>query len=338
MQKVQELSPLKKTLFTLLTVLLVLVVTEVVLRLFVPVGKVGPVGTRYDPFYGKVLKESYSCYRSSPDYRYLLSTNSLGFRGPEPPSPPQGVVLFIGDSMTMGSGVSDGEEYPAIIRRRLDDKFGENAIPVVNAGVANNGNGRWLKFLQTGAKEFQPRFVVMQVCWNDFRDNGSEKLFQLSESGALEELPVPPQSRLQKLQAFVEAIPVVKDTHLMALIRMAIAKKYMRFAHAADDPRSDELTYEILEESLRVCQTNAWPTMWITEEMSENRLKRLEQLFAQYDAPHVKVPSKRERPDLYFPKDPHWNVDGNLWVAEAVLERLLADPRFDQNRQDNAGQ
>ena len=48
-----------------------------------------------------------------------MSTNSHGFRGPELPPAPRDCVLFIGDSQTLGHGVSDGEEYPSLIRKTL---------------------------------------------------------------------------------------------------------------------------------------------------------------------------------------------------------------------------
>jgi hypothetical protein len=36
------------------------------------------------------------------------------------------------------------------------------------------------------------------------------------------------------------------------------------------------------------------------------------------------VPGKRERPDLYFEVDGHWNSAGHAFAAERVLERLRA--------------
>jgi len=176
-------------------IILALLAGEIAVRVFVPVRSVGPVATTYDPIYGKRLKRSYWCRRIGPEMSYVLTTNSLGFRGPEPTGPITGSVIFLGDSFTMGSAVNDGEEFPALVRARLDDRFGPEAVPVINAGVANTGNGRWVKFLRDEAPRYAPRFIVMQFFVNDFADNVNERLFGLDADGTLVENPVPPIRR-----------------------------------------------------------------------------------------------------------------------------------------------
>src|SRR4029077_19339562 len=104
-----------------------LALCELVARLAVTVRNVGPSFTTFDPVYGKRLKRSFACWRITPEFAMHFATNSYGFRGVEPPAPPEHAIVFLGDSFTMGYGVSDGEEFPALIAQAVDH-------PVINAG------------------------------------------------------------------------------------------------------------------------------------------------------------------------------------------------------------
>lgn len=46
-------------------------------------------------------------------------------------------ILFVGDSVTLGFNVSQGEEYPAVVARLLSEKYPNLVIDVVNAAVAD---------------------------------------------------------------------------------------------------------------------------------------------------------------------------------------------------------
>ena len=137
-----------KVLTGIIALLFALVLAEAVVRLFVPVRNVGPSFTTYDPVYGKALKTNISVERVAPEFTMTFTTNSHGFRGPEIADLSQGSLLFLGDSFTMGYGVSDGEEFPAIVRKATATCNPPLNLEVVNAGMGNNGNGRVLKFLQ----------------------------------------------------------------------------------------------------------------------------------------------------------------------------------------------
>ncbi len=320
----------------LATFLICLLLAEGAVRLWVPVRSVGPVATSYDPVYGKSLKKSYSCRRTSPEFTYRLTTNSLGFRGPEPAAPLKDAVLFLGDSMTMGSGVNDGEEFPDLIRGRLAEQFGEGTVPVVNAAVAHNGNGRWVKFLRNEAERFDPRFVLMQCHPNDFFENAQEHLFELSESGQLRELAVPPRGIVRTLQAMAESIPGVRSSYLMAMARQVMARRFASrraTTTAGITARWERLTLRMLEEALGICDQHGWPVLAIVTQGSvwqykEDQLQRLRAVFDGHGAPVIEIPSKREWSVLYYERDPHWNAGGHKRVADIVYERMLTDPRF----------
>src|SRR5262245_55579045 len=72
-----------KVALTFVSALAALAVCELALRARVPIREVGPTVTTYDPFYGKALRRSFSVQRTAPEFTIRITTNSLGFRGPE---------------------------------------------------------------------------------------------------------------------------------------------------------------------------------------------------------------------------------------------------------------
>ena len=162
----------------LTTLLICLVMSEVIVRTVIPIRNVGPSFTVYDPFYGKALKKSFTALRITPEFTMRITTNSNGLRGPDLEISTARPILFLGDSFTMGYGVNDGEEFPALVRRAMSER--KSKIPVINAGMGDNGNGRWIKFLRAEGTKFNPSLVVLQIHANDFHDNIREHLFEVS--------------------------------------------------------------------------------------------------------------------------------------------------------------
>ena len=96
----------------------------------------------------------------------------------------------------------------------------------------------------------------------------------------------------------------------------------------------ERLTHRIIEEALQICEQRGWPVLAITTqgyrwEYEGEQLQRLRSVFSDYGVRVIEMPTKRERPDLYYTVDPHWDATGHAWVADLVYQRLLADPRFD---------
>ena len=312
---------LKNGLLVLLSCVIGLALVEVALRAFVPIRDVGPSFTTFDPDFGKRLKASFSTTRITPEFTMSFSTNSLGFRGPEPAGRPERPILFLGDSFTMGYGVNDGEEYPALIGRPLAERGIE--APIVNAGLGDNGNGRWLKFLQRFGQDYDPRLIVLQLMANDFDDNAQEGLFALTEQERLQALPVRPGGS-RSLQRVIEAVPGLDQLYLIGLARQV---KAAMGQHSSDDPaaeaererQAERLTYRLLEEVLTVAQSHDWPVVAISVEIEGERLAEIERLFARFRVPLIVMPSKQAEPDLYYVLDGHWNARGHVEAAARIL-------------------
>jgi hypothetical protein len=229
----------------------------------------------------------------------------------------------------MGYGVSDGEEFPAIIRDALRAPEGGGAVPVLNAGIGDSGNGRWVKFLRADAAAYEPSLVVMQVHQNDFDNNVGEREFELTEAGDLRELPVPPPSRARRLQTVIERIPGLEHLHLLGLFRqLRHTRGFATPAEAELEPDAAmadygaRLTVRLIAESLRICARHGWPVVGLLVDLDPQQADTLERLFAAFGADVVVFPGRQERPELYYIIDGHWRPEGHQLAARALIERL----------------
>jgi lysophospholipase L1-like esterase len=307
---------------------LTLTVLELCLRMYMPVRNVGPSFTTHDEVYGKALKKSYRCERSSPEFTMRFSTNSLGFRGAEPQHFPSGGVLFLGDSFTMGYGVSDGREFPALVGEALARRYGADGVPVVNAGIGDSGNGRWLHFLTRDAARFAPRAVVLQLCSNDVMDNVREGAFRLDPSGSL----VPSKTQGQaswrrRAQQAVESVPGLTHLHLLGLLRQGRARARPAGlpapAGTPEPSAAEALTLRLLDEALTLAAERQWPAVVLAADLDARFSRLVEQELARRGQPLVRVPAKEERPDLYYGVDGHWNERGHALAARLVMAELV---------------
>lgn len=305
-------------------------VCELIVRNFIPVRNVGPAFTIYDPFYGKTLKKSFSTMRITPEFTMRFTTNSYGFRGPELEILSSLPILFLGDSLTMGYGVNDGEEFPALVRKALNESS-YKMVSVINAGMGNNGNGRWVKFLRAEGKRYNPGLVVLQIHSNDFQDNIRERLFERSTTGKLIELPVPPPGAKRKIQQLVEDVPGLAHSYIIGLMRQLSWHNNSPYrdsdaeSSAVNSDRASlekQLLYRLLEEVLKICEELGCQVLAVLVDIPDKRLSEMEQFFSARDVLMVVIPTKRDRPDLYYKVDGHWNASGHRFTADRILEAL----------------
>ncbi len=320
--------------------LLMFGILELFVRAFIPVRDVGPAFTVYDPYYGKRLHASFEAKRVSPEFQFEIHTNSLGMRDPEPASAPVKGVLFLGDSFTMGFGVADKESFPSLVRARL--KQHAINVPVLNAGMGNNGNGRWLKFLSRDAARFQPRLIVLQVMENDFNDNRTEHLFELDSSGKPRAFPVPGQSIGRRVQGVVDSIPGLSYSYLVGLAWAAADGRGLKQMFAAAAPvnakqatgpepskghPSDELTYALVAASIDKAKALGADVLGLFVELTGVQRARMAQVFDEHGVKFVEAPTKPKVPEAYFIVDGHWNTTGHRKVADLLVPEIEAKLR-----------
>ncbi|MBL8758493.1 MAG: hypothetical protein JNK35_08700 [Phycisphaerae bacterium] len=326
-----------------------LLVAEGLVRAFVTVRDVGPSFAEFDPTFGTRLKPSFATRRVTPEFVMDFSTNSLGFRGPEPrtPRPLAGTVLFLGDSFTMGYGVTDGLEFPALLRAWYTARLGPDAPEVLNAGIGGTGNGHWLLLLRSQAAQVRPAAVVLQLCSNDEKDNQRERLFAIdSGSGALRDLPPPTPRALQRFQMLAEGVPGLSHLHLYGLMRQVRvggggggggegvgattpasgggAQERTPSAAAPEAPPGAALAQAIVAACIVHCRSQGWPVVLLSADLAGPMLDRWRAFAAAQGVDFLIVPDKKSRPDLYFRTDGHWHAAGHALAADLVRSWLQA--------------
>ncbi|MCI5147150.1 MAG: hypothetical protein D3923_16890 [Candidatus Electrothrix sp. AR3] len=231
----------------------------------------------------------------------------------------------------MGYGVNDGEEFPALVRKSLSARNDGNKLQVVNAGMGYNGNGRWIKFLKREAKD--PHMVVLQLMANDFDDNLRENFYDLIPSGELRERKILPLGMARKLLKIVEFIPGFSYSYLVSLCRQIQWKTTRQ--DVSEDGSADtgfsyaeRLTFRYIKEILSICKTHGWPVLGLNVSIEGRRLAEVKNIFLANDVPLLNVPTKKQRPDLYYIVDGHWNAAGHVFTANLVLEQVTKILKF----------
>jgi hypothetical protein len=300
---------------------LTLAALELFVRAFVAVRNVGPAFTVYDPIYGKRLKANLHTTRIAPEFRVQVNTNSLGMRDPEPTRPLTAGIVFIGDSFTEGYGVEDNQTFPALIRAELEKRG--MTVPVINAGMGDNGNGRWVKFFEHDAAKFRPRIVVFEVMANDFNDNLAEHLFRLDDDGQLRELPVAPPSLARKAQILIDGIPGLSYSYLVGLAWAAARPSTPRSSTVDADLPSDELTYALVRTSVDDARVMGADVIGLLVGLNGRRRTKMAQIFAQRGLLCLDGPSQKDAPDMFFKANGHWNAAGHRRTAGLLLPEIL---------------
>lgn len=91
-----------------------------------------------------------------------ISTNSLGFRGPElDPNKPD--IVLVGDSFVFGFGMNDDESQDAHLQRAFPD------YDVVNMGVNGYNIEQEARAFMARPKEIDPALLIVEFVFNDMK-------------------------------------------------------------------------------------------------------------------------------------------------------------------------
>ncbi len=112
-------------------------------------------------------------------YRNIVTTNSLGFRGPELTNKP--LLAVFGDSITFGYGVADDETLPAQLQKQLSE------YNVLNTAAPAYQLLQQTAILEKKILPLQPKGVILVFYWNDF----TTLTPRLDPDGVLREQDVP---------------------------------------------------------------------------------------------------------------------------------------------------
>lgn len=95
-------------------------------------------------------------------YHFITPSSAIVNRMPS-----AGAIVCFGDSLTYGTGASDGMDYPAQLSRMI-------GLPVINAGVPGDTTATALKRLD-GLLDTQPRVVLITLGGNDLKNGMSRQ-------------------------------------------------------------------------------------------------------------------------------------------------------------------
>lgn len=101
--------------------------------------------------------------------RRKVTTNSLGFRGPEVEQTRDNTktILFIGDSILFGHGVGDNELFSINMQQRLQNNYPDTHWRVINTGVPGYNTVMEVETLRTKGLQFEPDLVILSIVPND---------------------------------------------------------------------------------------------------------------------------------------------------------------------------
>ena len=218
-----------------------------------PIGASDLIEPDGDPRVGYRLKAGYEGWFQLRRF----TTNSAGRRDRERPPPGPGAprpIVALGDSYTMGSGVADGEAWPA----RLEEHLRGDGLDL---DVLNFGVGGYSLLHELGALEValarDPRLVVVGLSWNDVEPPpaGYFARFFGATSAWPEPAPALPFLRLtilERLSGRRGSQPPPAE---------ALALDYLR-ALELEDPVGDDYVSLAITALVRRCQEDAVPLLF----------------------------------------------------------------------------
>ncbi len=169
----------------------------------------------YSSEYGLVLpKDARMVHRKPGRWKFVYSINKHGFRGD--PIPISGSyekknVVILGDSYSMGVGVDDGEEYPAIMAAGMKDGF-----KVINLAVGGWGLTQQTRIFFEFGQLYKPDIVILQHCVNDPGDNLCDRVTEV-KSGRLVFRDTDRRSR--RFQTFISHSRIIQNSQLYSFLR-----------------------------------------------------------------------------------------------------------------------
>ncbi len=151
---------------------------------------------------------------------WTIRTNSEGFRGAEreDSGAREGVyrILFVGDSVTFGYGVNEGDSFVGRVQAGLRARYPEHRFDVVNAGVPGWSWVQGLRFLQVRGLSLHPNLVVMAHGVND-------QFFpaKLTDNERIKALDSPAPRFLQHLRDLVSRTNMYRVAYRLAAMMTA---------------------------------------------------------------------------------------------------------------------
>lgn len=165
-----------------------------------------------------------STYNAFPPV--TITANSLGLRSPEliKPKPPSTIrALFIGDSFTMGWGVTQEESYPSQTALAFNEKNSTTKMESVNAGLVFTATGYEYLFLKNNLDTIKPDVIVLGFYpFNDIYDTQFSSVWRETDADGLPE-------KIEAATAYIDRNGNIRQTYLPALKRIPLIRESRLF-------------------------------------------------------------------------------------------------------------
>lgn len=106
-------------------------------------------------------------------YDYVVSSNQLGFPGPDPDldTEEEHIRIFvIGDAFSSAEGVDTPDAWPRLLEASLNDQIEGSSIEIINFSVTGYGPDQYTAVLERYLPEYNPDLVIIGSFVNDFYD------------------------------------------------------------------------------------------------------------------------------------------------------------------------
>lgn len=174
------------TCMVIITLVIMLLLGELVVRIFAPQAML-PRFVESAPYGIRKVIGNVEARHETSEYRYLYTTNSMGFRGQKEYSLRKNDDVFRivvqGDSVTLGHGVPDNETFAYLLGEKLNEPVRKSEV--INMGVSGFGTAEEIIQYENVAQQYSPDLVVLGYFQNDDLNNHVSKLYSYN-NGQLE--------------------------------------------------------------------------------------------------------------------------------------------------------
>ncbi|MDX2359576.1 MAG: SGNH/GDSL hydrolase family protein [Crocinitomicaceae bacterium] len=256
------MEALKKRLINIsvavLVSLVMLLLCEFVIRMLYKDSMVLFPRYQTDVKYGDItirqIRPDMTYVHSSVDGEFDFISNNRGFRNEENIDYSKGEneirILCLGDSHTLGYEVKQSQVFTTVIEDSYNGSHDLKKITAINTGVSGTGTAEQLAFFTNEGFNYDPDFVVLGFCNNDFRNNQICKLYKVeNDSLIVDHLTYAPGTGIQNFIYQFRTVEFLgENSYLYALAFNTIwnAVKKARYADAGEE-KKDELTEYVTE-------------------------------------------------------------------------------------------
>jgi len=259
-------------------------------------------------------------------------------------------VVFLGDSFTFGMLLEPEETFPALVERRLQNRFPERDLKVANFGWVSSSPLLSLRRLEEIGDKYSPDLVVLCLDMTDIRDDIRWEAM-LEERGAyrlVQHFPLTMKTLkkfvrpafdaifarlnpdLPQRRFFMTEAPLEETRDSFAKVEHNIGR-----IHAWCEERGLPFVLVVLPRSFQYSDREC-PNNWEVGEYVPlgpyvlEPFRYFEEMAGRVDYPVHSLLETFQQTEVFptcFDHDPHWNPDGAEIAAKAITRLLVPEVR-----------